>query len=126
MKSIIDIEGVSSNQTFARGRPFGDEREVIVRRGDEMGKRFDFELHRRPLQLGGQSVEVIRFRTILSPPPHTPGQALMHDVGQYQPEYDMIVLSDAEITIPRLPNGSRSFSDQEVEQIVQRIRLERV
>jgi hypothetical protein len=123
VKSTIDIEGVSSDQTFSRGRPFGDEREVIVRRGDEMESRFGFELSRRTLRLDGMSVEVIRVREILSPPPLMPEQPPVHDVGQYQPEYDVIMLPDAEVSIPRLPSGPYSFSDREVEQIIQRIRL---
>lgn len=125
MKSTIDIEGVSNEQTFARGRPFRDEREVVVRRGDEMGSRFGFELNRRTLQIDGVLVHVIRVREILSPPPFGPGVALVRDEGQYNPEYDVLVLPDAEIMIQRLPRGIRSFSDQEVDQIVQRIRFER-
>ncbi len=110
------------NGTFARFVPFGDAREVIVRRGKEIGScSYGLEQSRRTVTLGGLEVPVVRYQAILSPPVLPPGAAPIVDEGQYRPISDVIHLPDAEILVRRKPGG---FSDTEMERILAAIVIE--
>lgn len=122
-RSVIDLRCIADTGTFARHVPFADERQVIVRRGAKL--RHDYGTRdpgERLVTISGVDVPVTRHRQILSPPvleatdaPTTPG--VQHD----HPEFDVLWLPDAEVMIPRRPDG---FSDDEVAQILTAITLE--
>jgi hypothetical protein len=101
------------SRTFIRWVPFADGREVIVRRGDEMGCDYGLELSRHTVR----RQTLVRYRALLSPPPLAPGQPPLAPTAaaRYQPEHDILRLADQELLIPRAPDG---FSDDEVDAIV--------
>jgi hypothetical protein len=115
--SHIELPSTFDNGTFARFVPFGDAREVIVRRGKELGFNYGHEQSRRTVVLHGREFTVVRARAILSPPPLRPGQAPMsrEAARQFTPESEVLYLPDAEVLLRREPNG---FSDAEVERIL--------
>ncbi len=115
-RSRVLLPNVYDNGSFARFVPFGDGREVIVRRGREIGSCvYGLEQSRRTVALGGLEVPVVRYQDILSPPVLPPGAAPIVDEGQYRPISDVIHLPDAEILVRRSPKG---FSDTEMERIL--------
>jgi len=103
---------------FARWRPFGDDREVIVRRGERMGFDYGLEQSRRTVTVGGVERELVRYQAFLSPPPLGPGQPPLcpSAAKRFTPESEVLRLPDAEFLIRREPDG---FSDDEVELILE-------
>lgn len=123
MTSTIALKKTTDTSTFARYMPFADGREVIVRRGTELGFRYGLELSRRLVKIGSGEFPLVRVISILSPPPMRlwrwlfwPGAA-----KQYKPISDVLFLPDAEVLLRRRPKG---FSDAEVEQILQTISVQ--
>lgn len=109
--------------TFARYQPFSDERQVIVRRGTELGHGYGLQHpDERRVVISGIEVAITHHSQVLSPPVWEPGDdALAPEVAsRYRPEYDVIWLPDAEVMVPRRPDG---FTDDEVTQIIATITL---
>lgn len=121
--SRIDLKCTADTGTFARYVPFGDKREVIVRRGKEMGFNYGLEQSSRTVVIGGHKFRVVRSMAMLSPPPMHPGQKPMSAKAAkaYQPESEVLYLPDAEVLIRREPDG---FSKEEVEKILAAITVE--
>ena len=122
-RSRINLKCTADTGTFARYVPFSDQREVVVRRGREMGFNYGLEQSRRMMVVKGHKFPLVRSMAILSPPPLGPGQAPMSKEAakRYQPESEVLYLPDAEVLIPRQPDG---FSDAEVEKILAAISIE--
>lgn len=122
-RTRINLKCTADTGTFARYVPFGDAREVIVRRGKELGFNYGFELSRRSVTIQGRSFELVRSQATLSPPPMRPGQKPMtkEAAKHYQPESEVLYLPDAEILIRREPEG---FSSAEVDKILAAISFE--
>jgi hypothetical protein len=115
LRSRIDLPKTFDNGTFARLVPFGDKREVIVRRGTELGGSYGLEQGRRVVTLGGVEVAIVRYHDLLSPPPLTAGMPPISDDSNYRPVRDVVYLPDAEVLVDRGPTG---FSDAELELIL--------
>ena len=115
--STIALKKTADTGTFARYVPFEDQREVIVRRGKELGARYGGELGRRTVKVKGGEFPMVRYQAILSPPPMKPGGTPMsaEAAKRYKPISEVLVLPDAEVLIRRDPDG---FSDAEVETIL--------
>jgi hypothetical protein len=122
-KSRIALKCTADGDTFARYVPFGDQREVIVRRGKEMGFNYGSEKSRRMVTIKGHKFPLVRTQAILSPPPMHPGQKPMSKEAakNYKPESEVLYLPDAEVLIRREPQG---FSSAEVEKILAAISFE--
>jgi hypothetical protein len=120
MTSIIDLPKTVDTGSFARYVPFGDGREVIVRRGEERGFHYGLELGRKRVTLDGGAFELVRFQGLLSPPPLLSGRAspLPQSMEVYRPVAEVLFLPDAEVLMRRAPGG---FSDAEVESILDAI-----
>jgi hypothetical protein len=123
MPSIIRFEKTTDAGTFSRYVPFNDGRELIVRRGGEMGFSYGLELSRRMVEVDGRPLPLVRFRAILSPPPLMPGASRMNAEAaeRYRPVFDVLFLADAEMLMHRQPDG---FSDEQVETVLRGISLE--
>ena len=80
-RSRIDLKCTADTGTFARYVPFGDGREVIMRRGREMGFNYGAELSRRTVKIKGHSFPLVRTVAILSPPPLRPDQFVSFIMG---------------------------------------------
>lgn len=117
MTSAIELPKTANTGSFARYVPFGDRREVIVRRGKELGVRYGFEQGRRMVQIQGGEFALVTYQNLLSPPPLVPGQEPLsaEAAKQYEPVFEVLFLPDAEVLIPREPSG---FTDAEVERIL--------
>jgi len=120
--SRLNLKCTADTGTFARYVPFGDQREVIVRRGTELGFNYGLEQSRRMVTVKGHQFPLVRSIAILSPPPMRKGQAPMSPQAakNYQPESEVLYLPDAEVLIRREPSG---FSSAEVEKILAAISL---
>lgn len=117
----IDLPKIADTGVFARYVPFGDKREVIVRRGTELGHHYGFEKATRRVRISGTEYEVVTYEGILSPPPLRPGQAPNPEADElYHPTYDVLYLPGVEAMIPRRPKG---FVDSEVQKILQSIHV---
>ena len=112
MTSTIELPKTTDTSSFARYVPFRDTREVIVRRGKELGFRYGFEQGRRMVQVQGGEYALVTYQELLSPPPLLPGQEPLpaQAAKQYEPVFEVLFLPDAEVLIPREPNG---FTDAE-------------
>ena len=77
MISTIALMKTADTGTFARYVPFDDQREVIVRRGRELGFQYGFELSRRRVKVKGGGFALVKCQAILSPPPMRAGQPPM-------------------------------------------------
>ncbi len=123
MRSRIDLKKTADTGSFARYVPFGDGREVIVRRGKELGFRYGLELSRRTVKVKGVAFPLVRYQALLSPPPLSPGQKPMsaEAAKRYKPESEVLRLPDAEILMRREPQG---FTDAEVDKILAAISFE--
>jgi len=121
LTSRIDLPG-TPRSPFGRLVPFGDGREVIVRRGPAMGHDHGFERWRRLVRIGGHEFLVVTSMALHSPPVLAPGAQPMsaEAARSYQPISDVLYLPDAEVLIRREPDG---FTDAEVERIVSAIAL---
>jgi hypothetical protein len=117
MTSTIELKKTADTGTFARYVPFDDQREVIVRRGKELGFQYGAELSRRTVKVKGGEFALVKYQAILSPPPMRPGQQPMsaEAAKNYKPISDVLVLPDAEVLIRREPGG---FTDAELEKIL--------
>ena len=117
MTSTIALTKTADTGTFARYVPFADAREVIVRRGKEMGFQYGIEVLRRKMKVHGGEFPLVRYQAILSPPPMQPGQKPMSEkaAANYKPISDVLVLPDAEVLIRHAPDG---FTDAEFEKIL--------
>ena len=122
-RSRIDLKCTADTGTFARYIPFGDQREVIVRRGKELGFHYGIEQSRRIVKVKGYLFPLVRTMALLSPPPMRKGQAPMsaEAAKNSKPESEVLYLPDAEVLIRREPSG---FSDAEVEKILAVILIE--
>lgn len=122
MTSTIALKKAADTGTFARYVPFADAREVIVRRGKEMGFEYGFEVSRKTVKVRGGEFPLVRYQAILSPPPMRPGQKPMSEkaAANYKPVSDVLMLPDAEVLIRHEPDG---FTDAEVEKILAAISL---
>lgn len=122
-RSIIDLPCIADAGSFARYDPFGNGRQVIVRRGASMGFPYGMQSSERLVRIGDLDVRLTRYTALLSPPPWTPGSTPMtaEAARNYKPESEVLHLPDAEVLIRRAPNG---FSDDEVELILAAITLE--
>jgi hypothetical protein len=120
MTSAIELPKTANTGSFARYVPFGDRREVIVRRGKEPGFRYGFEQGRRMVRVQGGEFALVTYQDLLSPPPLVPGQEPLsaEAAKQYEPVFEVLYLPDAEVLIPREPSG---FTDAEVERILDAI-----
>lgn len=107
-------------RSFERYVPFGDRREVILRRGRELGASYGFEIGRRTVTVGGRELELVRYRELLSPPPLQPGQPLMTpaQAAHYTPESEVYRAPGLEVLLRRTPDG---FTDEEVVEILARL-----
>ena len=124
MRSRIDLRRTDDTGTFARYRPFRwDRREVIVRRGRELGFNYGLEQSRRQVMVQGTAFPLVRYVEILSPPPlEAGGVPLSPEAARsYRPEVDVLVLPDAEVLLVREPDG---FTDAEVDKILAAISFE--
>ena len=112
---------IANTGTFARYQPFSDDRQIIVRRGAGLGH--DYGLRHpdeRHVAISGIDVTITSHTQTLSPPTLDPGdEPLTSDAAaRYRQAYDVLWLPDAEVMIPRSPEG---FTDHEVEQIISTI-----
>jgi hypothetical protein len=114
--SRIDLPGVGPSQS-GRLFPFGDGREVTIRRGLAMGRDHGMEQGRRLVKIGGHEFLVVTFMAIISPPVLRPGEKPMsaEAARSYQPISDVLFLPDAEVILRRNPGG---FTDAEVDRIL--------
>jgi hypothetical protein len=121
--SRIALKCTADTGTFARYVPFDDKREVIVRRGSELGFQYGEELSRKMVKIKGHSFPLVRTQASLSPPPLGPGHKPLSKEAakRYEPESDVLYLPDAEVLIARQPDG---FSPAEVEKILAAISVE--
>ena len=117
MTSTIALPKTADTGSFARYVPFADGREVIVRRGRERGFRYGLALSRRKVTLGDGAFEVVTYQALLSPPPLLPGHQPLSAAAarRYGPVIEVLFLPDAEVLIPRAPDG---FTDAEVGKIL--------
>ena len=115
--STIELATTADFGSFARYVPFGDRREVIVRRGEERGFWYGFEQGRRKVTVKGGEFELVTYQNRLSPPPLLPGKRPLSAAAakQYEPVSEVLFLPDAEVLIRREPDG---FTDAEVEKIL--------
>ena len=122
-RSRIALKCSADTGTFARYIPFGDRREVIVRRGSELGFNYGLEQSRRMVRVKGYQFPLVRTMALLSPPPMGPRQGPLSAKAakNYQPESEVLYLPDAEVLIRREPNG---FSSAEVAKILAAISVE--
>ena len=122
-RSRIDLKCTADTGTFARYIPFADQREVIVRRGKELGFNYGLEQSRRMVSVNGHKFPLVRTMALISPPPMRQGQAPMSPQAakNYKPESEVLYLPDAEVLIRREPRG---FSSAEVEKILAAISVE--
>jgi hypothetical protein len=121
-RSRLAMPHLFDNGTFARFVPFGDGREVIVRRGREMGTcSYGLEQSHRSVKVAGNEIRIVRYTDLLSPPPLTPGAPLVVDDGNYGKRHDVVYLPDAEILLDR---GPRGFDDAEVEKVLAAIHVD--
>lgn len=58
--STIELPKAADTGSFARYVPFGDTREVIVRRSEELGFRYGIELSRRKVKIEGRQFELVQ------------------------------------------------------------------
>jgi hypothetical protein len=112
----VDTSGIGTG-VFTRWQPYGDGREVIVRRESELGRRSGPPGPRRSITVDGTEVVLETLQQLLSPPPLQPGQAPMsrEAAAHYTPTSEIALLPGTELLIRRHPGG---FSDAEVEEIV--------
>ena len=125
VRSTVEIAFPSTVDSgkFARYTPFGDGRELIVRRGASTGFHYGFEKVQRRVKLQGGEFDLITYESILSPPVLMPGQAVIPDTeDSYRPVYDVLYLPEVEVMIPRRP-VKRGFTDAEVGKILSGIRV---
>lgn len=108
---------------FTRIAPFGDGRQIIVRRSADADPRRGFELSRRQVEVGARRVWLTRFRQLLSPPALSPGIKPLSPeaLRAYSPESEVLYLPGVEVFIPREPAG---FSDDEVALILRALQLD--
>lgn len=112
--SSIDLHCIANTGTFARYQPFSDERQVVVRRGTELGHGYGLQhAQERRITISGVEVTITRHSQILSPPVLEPGSERLtpEAARRYRREHDVVRLPDAEVMIPRSPDG---FTDDEV------------
>ncbi|MCB9555273.1 MAG: hypothetical protein H6707_04160 [Deltaproteobacteria bacterium] len=112
-RSQLQLPCTFDNGRFARFVPFGDGREVIVRRGSERGFDYGLPQGEREVELAEERFTVTRYVALLSPPLARPGSPAI-DPARFKPEVEVLRLPDAELMLPRQPDG---FSDDEVAQI---------
>ncbi|MEW5740015.1 MAG: hypothetical protein AB1938_13870 [Myxococcota bacterium] len=117
MTSTIALKKTADTGTFARYVPFDDGREVVVRRGKELGFHYGLEQGRRKVKVRGGEFELVKFMAVLSPPPLAPGKKPLSPEAakRYQPVSEVLFLPDAEVAIRREPDG---FSEAEVAKIL--------
>lgn len=117
MTSTIELKKTADTGTFARYLPFDDGREVIVRRGKELGFQYGIPQGRRKVKVKGGEFECVKFMAIISPPAMRPGDKPMSEEAakNFKPLSEVVFLPDAEVLIRREPKG---FSDAEVEKIL--------
>lgn len=123
-RSVIDMPCIADTGTFSRYVPFADGRQIIVRRGAELGHDYGVkEPGERLVTISDVEVKITRHRQILSPPVLEPNARPVTTEAErrYRPESDVLRLPDAEVLIRRTPDG---FSDDELAQILAAITIE--
>lgn len=122
-RSKLNLKCTADTGSFARYVPFDDGREVIVRRGKELGFNYGLEKSKRTVKVKGTEFKLVRYMQLLSPPPLRPGQKPLgpEAAKNYEPESEVLRLPDAEVLMRREPRG---FSDAEVEKILAAISFE--
>jgi hypothetical protein len=125
LRSSIDLPVSADHPALVRYAPFGDRREIVLRRGPERMtfQHPAFELGRRTVRLGAHDVVVVAIQQVLSPPVPPPGVPMRSPAEleyHYKPVLDAVFLPDGELLVTRTPNG---FSDAEVALIFSRIRV---
>ena len=99
---------------FARYVPFGDKREVIVRRGAALGHRYGRLLKNRRLTVSGAEYDFATYQDILSPPPHQPGQPLHPEADELWQQSDNVPFEQSRnvlLTTPGLGDARRTTTD---------------
>ncbi len=108
-RSHLALPRTFDNGTFARYVPFGDDRDLVVRRGAEMGRDYGFEVSRREVTVGGATLPLVRYESLLT-------------CGAGTARHDVLRLPDAEVLVPREGHG-HGFTDDEVDRILAAITL---
>ena len=98
----IALPCVFESGTFARYRPFADDRHVVARRGRELGFDYGLEQGRRRAGRPGAEVELVAYRYLLT-------------CAAGEEHCEVLRAPGVEILIPR---GERGFTDAEVERIL--------
>lgn len=65
----------------------------------------------RTVQVSGRSYELVRIRSILSPPPLDPRRPQKVDPATYMPESEVLTIGTTEIVIPRTGHGGCPDAD---------------
>ena len=123
LRSSIRLPVTADHPALVRYAPFGDRREIVLRRGPE---RMTFqhpatEVGRRTIRIGAHDVVVVSIQQVLSPPVPPPGVPMRSQAEleyHYKPVVDVLYLPDGELLITRTPNG---FTDEDVVLIFARI-----
>ena len=123
LRSSIRLPVTADHPALVRYAPFGDRREIVLRRGPE---RMTFEppsteVGRRTIRIGSHDIVVVAIQQVLSPPVPPSGVPMRSQAEleyHYKPVVDVVYLPDGELLITRTPNG---FTDEEVGLIVARI-----
>jgi hypothetical protein len=112
----VDTSGIGTG-VFTRWQPYGDGRQVIVRRGSELGKRSGPPGLRRSTSIDGVQVVLETLQQVLSPPPLQAGAQPMsrEAAAHYTPTSEIALLPGAELLIRRHPDG---FTEAELIEIV--------
>ena len=114
-EGVVKLE--FSQALFARHYPYGDQRVVSVRRGDQMGFDYGLEFGRRALNVDGTPVTLVSYHQLLSPPPLVPRQQPMSQAAaaHYTPESEVAYIAGMEVLLRRHPSG---FTEEEVVELV--------
>lgn len=95
------------NGTFARYKPFADDRQVVARRGREMGFDYGSAKGRRRVAVGENTFELVEYEDVLT-------------CGAGTIRCELLRLPDAELLFPK---GVDGFSDAEIEHILASVKL---
>lgn len=134
--SQIHLKCTAETGTFARYEPFGDQRSIVVWRGDQMGRKGGIgPWSRRSVKVNGMDFLLLRFASYIwtTPTPVFRAKYLPRYrypratyPSHYLSESEVLFLHDAEVCIPRppvtntdipaVPGGS--FTDEELDQIL--------
>jgi hypothetical protein len=125
LRTFIDLPVTADHPALVRYAPFGDRREIVLRRGPERltFQQPAFETGRRIVRVGEHEVVVVAIQQVLSPPVPPTGVPMRSQAEleyHYKPVIEAMFLPDGELLVTRTPNG---FTDTEVAQLFSRIRI---